>query len=85
VKPIGFDSPEILIPTAGRVRGRLRALAFQRLGIEVLKRAQQEKNRRNGDPQNINNLTDQEQKDVLEALRANLEAKGWFRDGAGIR
>lgn len=85
MKPIGVDSPEILIPTAGRVRERLRTVAFQRLGVQVLMKAQQEKNKLNGDPTHVNNLTDQEQKDALEALRANLEAKGWWRDGAGIR
>lgn len=79
------NSPEILIPTSGRVRSRLRAAAFKQLMVQVRRRAIKEKAKLNHESEVLVSLTAQEEKDLEEATRARLEAMGWNRSGAGIR
>lgn len=81
----GFDSPELLIPTSGRVREKLRADAFKQLMVQVKRRAIKEKAKLNHEPEMLTTLTAQETKDLEEATRARLEAIGWWKSGGGLR
>ena len=76
--------PEIIAPPSRKEILRLKEKLLDKLIAEIVDKAETEKGKREGVEGTLA-LTKAEWREIAEKTHALLEAKGWFKDGAGIR
>lgn len=79
----GFG-PEIITPPSRKEVLRLKEKLLDKLIAEIVDKAEKEKAKREGLEGKLA-LTTKEWREIAEKTHAELERRGWFKQGAGIR
>lgn len=84
MKITSANGPQIIAPPSHREILRLKEKLLDKLIAEIVDKAEKEKGRREGVEGKLA-LTKAEWREIAEKTHAELEARGWFLPGSGIR
>lgn len=78
------SGPQIITPPSHKEILRLKEKLLDKLIAEIVDKAEKEKAKREGVEGKLA-LTTKEWREIAEKTHAELDRRGWFREGSGIR